>query len=512
VSRFDALLEVPPTEVPVRESRPDWRSRRAPGQPKPVFGAVLPVWVTVHVPTYARPGDYKGTLTIRVPDTDLINVPVELKVCGWTLPPPKEYHTFVEFIQSPDTLALHYEVPLWSHQHFQLIERSFRILGQTGTRSVYIPLICESNLGNSESMVRWIKKPGGGYYHDFSIVDRYLHLAKTHLGRLEVVCLVVWDNFLEGGRYGNPEWTPKAITEDRKAHAGLGPEVTMLNPATGQSGRAVLPQHSDHKSRALWKPLLQQLRARLKLLGDEDAMMLGLVTDSTPTKEVVSLFEELLPGVPWLRQTHGYGKDLHGVPYGYRATVWSARFVSDPEVARTCGWKEPELRLQFPRSGMDSFPMTTQRFMAEMNIAGHQRGFGRLGADFWPVLKDKQGRRVGRVSGGRYPKSSWRNLKGVQECEARIFIERALTSPALRTKLGDELATNCQEILDERTRAFLRGLSCLTLASPHAAASSSWWSRPGQLGSAWFISSGWQERSERLFEAAHAVADKLTAK
>ncbi|HUW55076.1 MAG TPA: HEAT repeat domain-containing protein [Planctomycetota bacterium] len=534
--RLDALLETPLAEVPVTTSKPNWQSRKAPGQPRTVFGAVQPVWVTVHVPTYTPPGDYKGMLTLYVSGRETAKVPVALKVCGWKLPSPKEYHTFVEFIQSPDTLALEYDVPLWSPRHFALIERSFRILGQTGTRSVYIPLICETNLGNEQSMVRWIRKSDGGYVHDLSILDRYLHIARTQLGRLEVVCLIVWDNFLEGGQYADPKWTPKPILEDRQAHGGLGPPVTLWNPATGRIGREVLPVRTAPGSRETWGPLLEQIRLHMQSLGVRDAMMLGLVTDSTPTKEVVSFFKELLPDVPWVRHSHGVGRDLHGVPFGYWSTVWGCRFVGDPETGRSFGWKRPELLTQFPRCGMDGFPMTTQRLMGEMNIAGHQRGFGRLGADFWSVLRNKAGHRVGRVSGGRYPKSAWRALdisssylapgpdgpvptarlemvrEGVQECEARIFIERALTDPVLRTRLGDALADRCQEMLDERTRAALRGTSTLLLgAGGHAAEGSAWWNRSG-IGADWFISSGWQERSAKLFDAAAEVAGKLRAK
>ncbi len=65
VNRFDSLLETPPAEVPVRRKQPAsvW-VRTLPGEPAPVYGAVAPVWVTVKVPADARPGDYRGTLTI----------------------------------------------------------------------------------------------------------------------------------------------------------------------------------------------------------------------------------------------------------------------------------------------------------------------------------------------------------------------------------------------------------------------------------------------------------------
>ena len=63
------------------------------------------VWVTVKVPKDAKPGAYSGPVTIEAKDEKPVTVPVELKVLDWTLPDPQDYRTWVEIIQSPDTLA-----------------------------------------------------------------------------------------------------------------------------------------------------------------------------------------------------------------------------------------------------------------------------------------------------------------------------------------------------------------------------------------------------------------------
>ena len=140
-------------------------------------------------------------------------------------------------------------------------------------------------------------------------------------------------------------------------------------------------------------------------------------------------------------------------------------------------------------------------------------GFGRLGADFWPVLTDKRGRKVGRLCEGRFPKSQWRNLnivstlfepgksgaivtarfemlrEGVQECEARIFIEKALSGG----KLPKGLADRCRVLLDERTKAIQQ-----TFPGKNADA-----------GYAWYVDSNWQARSDKLYAAAAEVAARL---
>ena len=159
--------------------------------------------------------------------------------------------------------------------------------------------------------------------------------------------------------------------------------------------------------------------------------------------------------------------------------------------------------------------------LGEVNIAGNQRGFGRIGADFWPVLKDKRGRKVGLLS-MRYPRTSWRNLgiylallhpgpagaiptarfqvmlEGVQECEARIFIEKAI----LEKKISGDLAKRCQHILDERVKALTE-----QMGSKWGYGDFHWASQ--RIEYLKFISSDWQARSEKLFSTAAEVARRL---
>jgi hypothetical protein len=46
-------------------------------------------------------------------------------------------------------------------------------LGRLGNKTTYIHLMCRSNHGNNQTMVRWMKD-GDGYKHDFSVLERYL--------------------------------------------------------------------------------------------------------------------------------------------------------------------------------------------------------------------------------------------------------------------------------------------------------------------------------------------------
>ena len=525
--RFDGLNEVPPDEVPVYEKKPAKGSLVSVGL-APSCGAVVPVWLTVHVPADAAPGEYRGTLALKTAGAADVAVPVRLRVSAWPLPDPKDFRTFVELVQSPESVALYYGVPFWSDAHFKYLERSLSLVGQIGSRTAYVPLICETNLGNSESMVRWIKQPDGSFSWDFAALDRYLDLLGKCQPNPQVVCFVVWDIFLPStGRQG---WGP----HDYKG----GPEVTLLDPASAQVSKHKLPAYDDPAAAGLWKPLLAEIRARMKKRGFESAMMLGCVTDRWPDKPIIKFFEDLLPGIPWVSISHLFpGKNV-SIPFGYQANVLDESNVLDPSVSRLYGWKKKDLvrGVHFPRMTQDIFPLATFRFLCEMEVARGYRGVARLGADPWPVLKDRRGNRVGRVE-ARYPKSAWWNLniitsllapgpdgaiatvryetlrQGIQECEARAFIEQALADKASRDRLGAALAGRCQDLLDRRTRDMLRAVNNLVQTDDSwADYTPGWWMSPGIIGSQWYLTTDWQQRTAELFDAAAEVAKTLHEK
>jgi hypothetical protein len=149
--RCDVLDEVLPGEIPVGDAR------------NPRNGAVAAVWLTVKVPPDAPAGEYEGRLAVSAQGANPVEVPVSLKVSAWRLPEPRDFVTYAGFVQSPETVALMYKVPLWSDRHFELIGKSLDRLAQVGNKVAYVPLICQTNFGNAESMVRWIRKAGGAW-------------------------------------------------------------------------------------------------------------------------------------------------------------------------------------------------------------------------------------------------------------------------------------------------------------------------------------------------------------
>jgi len=511
---------------------------------------VAPVWVTVDVPPDAAPGTYAGMLTITAKGREDLNVPIELEVVDWTLPEPGDYRTWVELLQAPDTTALEYGVELWSEPHWAMIERSFKLISETSSRVVYLPLIAHTNLGHGQSMVRWIDKGDGTYEYDFAVLDRYLDTAIGAMGRPKLVVLYVWDIYQMQPEKIRPS---SSHDEERRslrhlrgltAEIGAGPVVTVVDAATGEVRNVTLPNFDDPKARGLWQGLFDQLLGRLTERGLGDVLTLGALSDAWPNPVEARLFAEMTDGLPWMSYSHmGVPKwrlyDIADVCY--QGTVTQNRFANnDPPLGSHAGWRRDRLMVEYARGdNYRSCPPSRLRHTGEFNITGGQRGAGRIGADFWSAVKDKRGRRRGTAA-QRYPQSSWRNLdvhssllapgtdgpvstarfeafrEGLQECEARITIEAALAEPAAKARLGAELVKRCEGLLVERTHYMIKSLGQLRLTGPqhwYVTVGYTYWHRsPGPVGHQWFLGSGWQQRSEKLYRLAGTVARAVGGK
>ena len=525
----------------------------------------VPVWVTVRVPRDAAPGVYRGELRITAAGGGPLTVPVSIDVRDMTLPDTQNWRTWIEVIQSPENLAQEYSLPLWSEKHWTMIAESLRRIGETGSRVVYVPLMAHTNQGNAESMVRWIRK-GGWYEYDFSIMDKYLDTAEKAMGKPKLVVLYAWDICL---KVPKGEWIDKMKASDnayqkselvkvkaREDLEGKGPPVTVVDPSTGKTETVYLPRYEDPAGKALWQPLWTQLRQRLRQRGLDQAAMLGMITDEWPTKEEIAAINEISGGLPWAGCSHhaayfssqaasGKGALYEMAKVGYIAAALEFQLVLEPTAGRSCGWTNPTLLAQFWRFAYfnNQHSFSTIRHEAECMITGSERGLAHIGGDFWFSIKDNRGQRVGNIA-DRYPESYWHNLfihtwllapgpdgpvgtarleifrEGLQECEARIAMETALTDPALKSKLGDDLAKRAQDALDEQQRNLWRAKGAkdedfVTYAKVPSYKTYYYeilkkWNEAE--GNKWFIGSGWAERVGKLYAVGGEVQKKLGGK
>jgi len=535
VDLLSALAEAPLDEFPVRTKEPDRYGPNTPNQPEPVPGAIVPVWATVRVPADAAPGRYRGRITISADGTQQVLVPVELTVADWTLPDTDDYRTWLELMQSPDTLAYHYELDLWSEEHWRMIEQAMEKIGETNSRVVHIPLLAQTNMGNEQSMVRWFRKDDGIYDYDFTVMDRYLDTAVKHMGRPKMVIFWVWEIYLIKDERPRSDhlWLAEAI-EARKEFRGRGPLVSVLDRATGEVSTKHLAPYESEISDSLWRPLLTKIAERLEARGLRDTLMFGMLNDLRPTKAELEFFNRILPGTPWALHSHGgvrAGTLLHGVaPVPYQASVWGVAFSSEESLH---GWHRPDLKAYYDRDRhVNPKVPTVWYYMVEKSITGDQRGIGRMGADFWPIARDGRGRLNGYVW-GRYLHASWRNLdlhsytlapgpngpvastrfeylrESFEHGEALVVIEDALLDEQKRARLGDELTARCQSVLDRRQTAMARSKAYLQFDNPQNRPIRSWRQGSAMAGHVWCVGSDWQARDHELFTTAGEVERRL---
>ena len=521
IERAPATFDLPPLEQPA-EAFKGWSPlvRQALGLPtEPVRGITVPIWVSVRTPKTVAPGDYRGMLTISASGSEPVSVPMEFQLADWSLPDLKDYASLLFLYQSPDTLAQYYKVPLWSDAHWRLIEKSLALLGRIGNIGLILPLRAKTELGNAESMVQWVKQQDGTWRHDFAIFERYLDTAlKYHdADRLKCIAMDVWGAEV--------------------AREGRSAEVTVVDPATGEKTVMALPPYGSPECEELWEPVIMGVFERLEKMGLERKMMFGTPSDdSDPDPAHIAMFENILPGTPWLREAHFDKKALkcdptdrtRTVPVGINSIIWG-KAMPDPAVKRLYGWRHDpsHLVLNFNRFGNPSMNLYGFqepwyfRIWMEGTLACGRNGNGRVGADYFklrPMADDSNGGlgwrrapetrfRMGHTglnvnttdllaAGPDGPAATMRYenaLEGNQEAEARVFIERALLD--VKKPLPERLAKQCQELLDARLNAIrMRRVGYVAAWSSH---------RHGRVD---LGSLTWREENQALFGLAAKVA------
>ena len=437
-----------------------------------------PVWLSLKIPADATPGTYKGTVTVSADGTEPVQLPVLVELTGWRVPDPLEFQTVVQSEQSPYGIVKAYKVPPWSDEHWRLIATSFAQLARLGTDWVFVPVLIESELGNRlDSPIKWIRRKDGSLTFDYTRMDRYLDLAVKHLGVPRVICFLVMHGC---GSHSN--------------------HVLLHDQATGKAERLDLGPKTKIDRRPLWRAFALSLHAHIKQRGLARSMYWGHAFDRVYDPGLIPLLREFTPDVYWAAGAHGRkpGPTFRAVArtYGSDLTPMSLK-----------GWKNPYVHLLMPRTGGSIIAVEgtstpfTWRVMCDRAIHSGMNGLGRMGADYFhrtwmDGFRGGEWLLVGRACvqtlwpGKHSVESSTRNevmLEGIQEAEARIFLEQILE----RNVLPKALAEQVQHILDDHFRSTL-----------HVAA--------GGIDYATMdYHVGWQDRSRRLFGAAASVAKTI---
>jgi hypothetical protein len=521
-NRFDRLLSKPPTEVEPRAVRLRGQTR----SPTPM--AVVPVWITVHVPPNTSAGEYRGTVTIEARGTAAAKfaVPVEIKVCDWRIPDPGDFVVINNTYHSPDSVAQYYKVPLWSDKHFELMGQSLDILRQVGSRICILNLVVRAHShGNTESMVRWIKQPDGTYKHDFTIVEKYMDLFEKTCGKPRIVQVNAWG--FQGDTPDRPRWPPEG--------------VTVMDKDGKRLEDSPQPPYGTQENEAFWRPVFVELRNRIEKRGWFDVTHVGWLSYcNAPSKDKVDVVQRIWPDARWIKNAHGPNKTFEAttgsMPVKYAGWVWGCGPLYDPDCLRE--WNKPAvyfsagrrtyprpwtsgeglINLGIPRVGVsftrpglyDRSPLIRYRTVAEATLQGNVRGLAMVGGDFWPLPTGTDGRYmvICDNKGGVGPRNNTRAVispgpggpifserlemlrEGLQVAEAIVYLQKALEAKTV----GDGLRRRIEAALDERARHYLRNTTPVQLG-------------PG-YDSSWMTleCTDWRDRDEQLFALAGELA------
>jgi len=126
-----------------------------------------PLWVSVHVPKGAAPGEYTGAIGIDLVERDgakhHFEVPISLTVWPFTLPDePSLHHTEWFF---PDRVAAYYRLERWSEAHWGWIEKVAEDMARHRQDMILTPF---------PSLVDIRRTASGRFSYDFTRLDRWV--------------------------------------------------------------------------------------------------------------------------------------------------------------------------------------------------------------------------------------------------------------------------------------------------------------------------------------------------
>lgn len=150
-----------------------------------------PVWLNVWVPADARPGKYKGMLTVSGKNFEAMKLPFEIEVVNRTLPEPQKWAFHLDLWQNPYAVARYYQVPLWSKEHFDAMRPIMKMLANAGQRAITASIMHKPWAGQTEdyydSMIFRMKKLDGTWVYDYTVFDKWVEFMMNEVGIKDLI-------------------------------------------------------------------------------------------------------------------------------------------------------------------------------------------------------------------------------------------------------------------------------------------------------------------------------------
>lgn len=140
------------------------------------------LWITVCVPESCPPGKYPVKVRVFMPSNPETSSEktFTLEVLDAVLPPQKiaVTHWF-----HADCLAVHYRVPVWSEEHWRLLEEYFKSFTAHGSNMLLTPVFTpplDTEIGGERPTTQLVdvRKKNGRWSFGFARLERWIKLAK----------------------------------------------------------------------------------------------------------------------------------------------------------------------------------------------------------------------------------------------------------------------------------------------------------------------------------------------
>ena len=381
-----------------------------------------PVWLNVWVPAEAKPGKYKGTLTVSGKNFEAMKLPFEIEVVNRTLPEPQKWAFHLDLWQNPYAVARYYQVPLWSKAHFDAMRPIMKMLANAGQRSITASIMEKPWAGQTEdpyhSMIFRMKKLDGTWVYDYTVFDKWVEFMMNEVGIKDLISCYTM--------------IPWALSFDYFDQATN--QVQFIKAAPGDKAYA-----------EYWGTFLKDFARHLREKGWFEKTAISM--DERPMEAMQEAIKVIKSADPEFKITlaGNYHEEIQGDLY-YLSIPYGNQFPAEVKAERerkgqistvyTCCTEA------FPNTFTFSAPAEAA-WTALHAVAGGYDGYLRWAVNSWPMDPLRDSRFRTWAAGDTYsiypgPRSSIRFerlVEGLQDCEKIYVLRKELEAKGATGKL-----------------------------------------------------------------------------
>ena len=144
-------------------------------------GEVRPLWLSITIPTEAKPGLYSGEVKVQISNEKSkkeVTIPYTVQVSDHQLAKPADWEFHLDLWQNPYSSARYYNLEVFSKAHLEKIKPSMQRLAAAGQKNITATLIYDpwnsQTYDKYDAMIKWVKKKDGSWSYDYSLFDKWV--------------------------------------------------------------------------------------------------------------------------------------------------------------------------------------------------------------------------------------------------------------------------------------------------------------------------------------------------